>query len=80
MKSRFFTDTQALDAAPAADGRVHVCLLMSQSAVEMLLQQAAARGLPSGDYLEQLLLTAGTTKPLSPYSPPRRSPPAPPGH
>ncbi len=80
MKSRFFTDTQALDASVPEDGRIHICLRLSPEAVDALLTGAETLGVGTGAYLERLLLSAGTKEPLPPYSPRPCLPPAPPGH
>lgn len=81
MKSKFFTDTQALDAAPPASGRICICLLMNREIYEQALQAASRMKLSSGEYMEQLILSACGTKALPPKDTPwQRLPPAPPDH
>lgn len=81
MKSRFFTDTQALDASPPPCDKVCVCLLLSQKAYEQAVNNASRLHLTSGEYIDRLILSACDTKVLPPSdSPWRRFPPAPPDH
>ena len=85
MKSQFFTDTQGLDTAPDLSGKVHVCLLMDRDACERLFQQASRLGLTTGEYMDQLVLSApfsacGTKAPPKPCNPWPCFPPAPPDH
>lgn len=85
MKSRFFTDTQALDASPPPCDQVCVCLLMNRSAYEQAVQQAAQLNMTSGEYIGQLILNTpfsacGTKAPLRQDSPWLCFPPAPPDH
>lgn len=81
MKSQFFTDTQALDAAPPPCDKVCVCLLMNRGVYEQAVQKASRLHLTSGEYMEQLILSAcGTKAPLPKDTPWRRLPPAPPDH
>ena len=81
MKSRFFTDTQALDASPPPCDNVCVCLLMGRRAYEQAVRSAARMHLTSGEYMDHLILSAGgTTVPPPSDSPWRRFPPAPPDH
>lgn len=85
MKSRFFTDTQGLDASSVPDGRICVCLCLNRCAYEHALLQASRLGVTSGEYIDHLILAAPVsacgTEGLPPsYSPWRRFPPAPPDH
>lgn len=85
MKSRFFTDTQGLDAAPPPTDQLCVCLMLNRKAYERALQQAARMHLTSGEYISQLLLDKGfsacdTKAPPPSDSPWPRFPPAPPDH
>jgi len=84
MKSRFFTDTQALDAAPPPCDKVCVCLLMNRQAYEQAVRNAAQLHLTSGEYLDRLVLSdrisvCGTRVRRPSDSPWQRFPPAPPG-
>ena len=56
MKSRFFTDTQGLDAAPAVCDRVSVCLLLDRRAYERALREAERLHITSGEYIDRLIL------------------------
>lgn len=57
MKSRFFTDTQGLDAPtePNAPNMLCVCLRLSRGAYEQAVRRAAQSGLSSGEYIQRLL-------------------------
>lgn len=84
MKSRFFTDTQELDASPPPCDKVCVCLLLSQQAYELAVRNANRMNLTSGEYIDQLILSqrvsvCGTKAPPPKDIPWRRFPPAPPG-
>lgn len=60
MRSRFFLDTQGLDA-PWRDGapdQISVCLRLSRDAYERALCEASRRGLTSGAYIDWLLTSA----------------------
>ncbi len=79
MKSRFFTDTQALDASPPPCDQVCVCLLMSREAYEQAVRSAAALGVTSGEYITRLIFSVcDTTVPPPKDIPWRCFPPAPP--
>ena len=85
MKSRFFTDTQGLDAAPPPCDQVCVCLRLSRHAVETAMKNASRMHLTSGEYIERLILSqrvsGSGTKCLPPSNNPwPRFPPAPPDH
>ena len=85
MKSRFFTDTQGLDALPPPCDQVCVCLLMNRSAYEQAVQHASHLHMTSGEYIAQLIRNAplsvcGTKAPLQKDSPWPCFPPAPPDH
>ena len=56
MKSRFFTDTQELDAAPVACDKVGVCLLLNRRAYECLLAEAQRMHMTTGEYIDRLVL------------------------
>ena len=62
MKSKFFTDTQELDYAPIASGKVCVCLLMDRRAWEKLLCEAAQARMTTGEYMDQLMLDAAAQR------------------
>ena len=85
MKSRFFTDTQELDAPKPPSDKISVCLWLDRSAYEHALCQAQTLGVTSGEYIGRLIrrdiFSACGTKDL-PWSctPWRRFPPAPPDH
>lgn len=81
MKSRFFTDTQGLDASSPPRDKVCVCLCLNRRIYERALYQAQRRRITSGEYIEQLILSDGDieARPSS-DSPWQRLPPAPPGH
>ena len=57
MKSRFFTDTQALDAAPPPCDKVCVCLLMNRQAYERAVHNAARMRMTSGEYIDRLVMS-----------------------
>lgn len=85
MKSRFFTDTQALDASPPPDDHICVCLMLRREAYERAVQTAARMNITSGEYINRLILNrrisvCGTRVLLSKDSPWPRFPPAPPDH
>ena len=85
MKSRFFTDTQALDASPPPCDKVCVCLLLNRHTYELAVQAAARMHLTSGEYIDRLILAArlsacDTTVPQPSDSPWPHFPPAPPDH
>lgn len=81
MKSRYFTDTQALDAAPLPRERIYVCLCLSRRAYEKALAEACRLHMTSGEYMDHLIFSAcGTTGLPKANSPWRRLPPAPPDH
>ena len=81
MKSRFFTDTQALDASPPPCDKICVCLLMSRGAYEQAARNASRMHITSGEYIDRLILSAcGTKAPQPPDTPWQRFPPAPPDH
>ena len=81
MKSQFFTDTQALDAAPPPGNQICICLRMPRKTYEQAVEAACRLRMTSGEYIARLILSAGDTKALpppdSPWPPP---PPAPPDH
>ena len=80
MKSRFFSDLQGLDSAPPAD-RVCLCLLICPRTLERLLQECQRTGMTSGEYIDQIMLSAcGTTAPPPSYSRLLHSPPGSPDH
>lgn len=64
MKSRFFTDTQGLDAAPIACDKVSVCLLLNRDAYEYLLTEARRMQLTSGEYIHALILEHQKMRPM----------------
>ena len=85
MKSRFFTDTQGLDAAPPPRDQVCVCLLMSRQAYEQAVRNASRLHMTSGAYIDRLvrqdtLSVCGTTDRPQPDSQQLCFPPAPPDH
>ena len=85
MKSRFFTDTQALDASPPPDDHICVCLMLSREAYDRAVRAAARMNITSGEYINRLILNrrisvCGTRVPLPADSPWPRFPPAPPDH
>ena len=85
MKSRFFTDTQGLDASPPPGDKICVCLMLSREAYDHAVQTAARMNITSGEYISQLLLgrrisVCDTSIPLPKDSPWPHFPPAPPGH
>ena len=85
MKSRFFTDTQALDASPPPDDQICVCLMLSREAYDRAVRTAARMNITSGEYINRLILNrrisaCGTRVPPSKDSPWPRFPPAPPDH
>lgn len=85
MKSRFFTDTQGLDASPPPCDKVCVCLMISRQAYDRAIRHAARMHMTSGEYIDRLILSqrisaCGTKAlPLS-DNPWPRFPPAPPDH
>lgn len=56
MKSKFFKDTQGLEAAVCTPDKVCVCLRLSRCAYDRVLAQSARLGMTSGEYIEQLIL------------------------
>ncbi len=85
MKSRFFTDTQALDASPPPDDQICVCLMLSREAYDRAVRHAAQMGVTTGEYMNRLILkrrvsVCGTKAPPPEDNPWRRFPPAPPDH
>ena len=64
MKSRFFTDTQGLDAAPVACDKVSVCLLLNRRAYECLLAEAQRMHMTTGEYIDRLILEQKHTRPM----------------
>ena len=85
MKSRFFTDTQGLDASPPPRDQVCVCLLMNRGAYEQAVRRAAQLNITSGEYIARLILNAsfsacGTKGLQRQDSPWPCFPPAPPDH
>ena len=83
MKSRFFTDTQGLDAAFVPANKVSVCLCLNRCAYEQALCRAGQLGMTSGEYIDHLILTdtfsaCGTKGLSSSCSPWQLLPPAPP--
>lgn len=58
MKSKFFRDTQALDAAfeRSAPDKVSVCLRLSKAAYDGAVARAQRRGMTTGAYIEALLI------------------------
>lgn len=85
MKSRFFTDTQGLDAAPPPGDKVCVCLMLSRKAYERAVRNAGRMRITSGEYIDRLILSkrvsvCGTKAPPPSDTPWQRFPPAPPDH
>ena len=85
MKSRFFTDTRALDASPPPCDKVCVCLLMRKQAYEKAVQNASRMHITTGEYMDRLILrspfSGGGTTALQPSDNPQPCfPPAPPDH
>ena len=85
MKSRFFTDTQDLDAPCVPKDKISICLCMSRRSYELLLLRSGQIGVTSGEYIDRLIRhdffsVCGTKDLPWSYSPWRRFPPAPPDH
>ena len=55
MKSRFFTDTQGLDACEPDPDTVCVCMRLGREAYERLVAAAARAGISCGAYLQRLI-------------------------
>jgi len=85
MKSRFFTDTQGLDASPPPRDKVCVCLMLSREAYDRAVHNANRLHITSGEYIDRLLMrqrisVCGTKAPPPQDTPWPRFPPAPPDH
>lgn len=64
MKSRFFTDTQGLDAAPVSGDRVSVCLMLNRRTYESAVREAERLHMTSGEYIEWLIAQSLKTRPM----------------
>ena len=64
MKSRFFKDTQGLDAPfdLCAPEKLSVCVQMNKAAYQRALERAAQGKMTSGEYLERLVWQAEQDK------------------
>ena len=85
MKSRFFTNTQGLDAAALPRDQVCVCLRMNRQVYEQAVRNAVSLHITSGAYIARLVMNdplsvCGTTVPPQSENQRLCFPPAPPDH